>query len=675
MIYAFGDCELDTCLYTLRRSGQTIRMRPKAFRLCLYLLERRDRVVPREELCAQIWPGQFISQATLEGVIRAVRQAVGDNGQAQGIIQTLHGYGYRFVASVEERPSKGADKEGQVVPTLVQSDGIASAVAPMRQAEATPSTAGYGETRYGADTPNGNSVEVTASIPVAERPTAKPRLQSVLQLPRGVQALVIVILVLLGGWILWLGMRETETAPLDKSRIAVLPFVNLSADADHSYFADGMTEELITQLSQIRGLTVIARTSVMKYKGTVQDVATIGRELQVGTILEGSVRQVDNQVRITAQLVDVASQGHLWSHEYDRELKGVFEIQSDIATRVAQQLTGQMTAGERRRIEGQGAGDLEAYTLYLRGRYFRNQWTEESLRRAVVHFEQAVDRDPKYALAYAGIADVYLLLPFFAATTRPTEVYPRAMAAVEQALQHGDTFASVHTTVASAKLWYTWDWAGAESAFKRALALSPNDAATHRRYAWYLITMGRLKDAIAVMHRAQELNPLSAGITKNVGLVFYFAREYDQAIAQFRAALDLDPNFRTGYSGLAYAYVQQGRYAEALAACEQMLNRWGRDPWVLWDLGYVLAAAGQRDQAREVLAELQAQALHVYIRPLAFAWISIGLAEQDQAFAWLDKAYADRDPYLTLINADPVYDNLRTDSRFTTLAKKIGLGR
>jgi Tfp pilus assembly protein PilF len=265
---------------------------------------------------------------------------------------------------------------------------------------------------------------------------------------------------------------------------------------------------------------------------------------------------VGNHVRISAQLIDVASQGHLWSEDYDRELSGVFEIQRDMATRVAQQLKVQMTAGEKQRIDEPRTGNLEAYTLYLHARSFRNHWTEEGLRKAIAYFEQAIASDPNYALAYAGMADAYLLLPFVAATTRPMEVYPHAMSAVEQALQHGSSFAAVHTTMASAKLWYAWDWDGAESSFKRALDLSPNSAAAHRRYAWYLITMGRLDDAIVVMQRAQELNPLSPAIGKNMGQVFYFARRFDRAIAQFRSTIEMDPTFRTAYSGLVYAYLQ-----------------------------------------------------------------------------------------------------------------------
>jgi TolB-like protein/DNA-binding winged helix-turn-helix (wHTH) protein/Flp pilus assembly protein TadD len=682
MIYAFDECELDTCLYTLQRAGQTIRLRPKVFRVGLYLLEHRERVVSRDELCAQVWPGQFISQATLEGVIRSVRQAVGDSGQAQSIIQTLHGYGYRFVANVEERPPPVERREtprvgGLIGPPDISAQGqtavVTAAVVSAQDLGSTPEPVWQAETHRGVSGPNGHGANGHPASARGERLPAIRGPRQRLTGARLVQVVAILSVVLLGGWMLWRIGSEPETELLDTSRVAVLPFVNLGAEADHLYFADGMTEELIAQLSQIHGLTVIARTSVMKYKGTLKDVATIGHELQVGTVLEGSVRRADNKVRISAQLIDVASQGHLWSQEYDRELTGVFDIQRDIATRVAQRLKVQLSAGEKRRIEEQGTGNLAAYTLYLQGRYFRNQWTEEGLRQAIASFEQAIDRDPNYALAYAGIADAYLLLPFVAATTRPLDVYPRAMSAVEQALQRGESFATVQTAVASAKLWYAWDWDGAEAAFKHALALSPNDAAAHRRYAWYLIAKGQMHDAIAVMHRAQELNPFSPGISKNVGLVFYFARQYDHAVGQFRAAIEMDPSFRMAYSGLAYAYLQQGKYVEALATCQQMLTRWGRDPWTLWDFGYALAVAGQSEQARQVRADLQERAQHTYVKPLAFAWIAISLGEKNQAFTWLEQAYADRDPYLTLLTADPVYDGLRTDPRFTELVKKIGL--
>jgi pentatricopeptide repeat protein len=684
MIYVFGDCVLDPYLYTLRRAGHPVQLRPKAFAACLYLVEQRHRVVSRKELCTQMWPGQFVTQATLDGVIRSIRQAVGDSGQAQDIIQTLHGRGYRFVANVEERPPTFVEKEvphasAVLVPPEAsardQTDVVAGADTSAQAPEAATVPLQHGETRGYAASQNAHSADVSVSIAGRERLTASPRLQTVLRVGGGVLGLVVLTLVILGGWILWRGMRADEVVPLDKSHIAVLPFLNLSVEEDNTYFADGMTEELISQLSHIRDLRVIARTSVMKYKGTVKDIATIGRELQVGTILQGSVRKVGNYVRISAQLIDVASQGHLWSEDYDRKLTDVFEIQRDMATRVAQQLKVQMTTGEQQRINEPRTENLEAYILYLRGRSFRNKWTEEGLRRAIAHFEQAIDSDPNYALAYAGVADAYLLLPFVAATTRPMEVYPHVMLAVEQALQHGGSFAAVHTTAASAKLWYAWDWAGAESSFKQALDLSPNSAAAHRRYAWYLISMGRLDDAIVVMNRARELNPLSPAIGKNMGQVFYFARQYDRSIAQFRTTIEMDPTFRTAYSGLVYAYLQKGMYAEALGVCQEMLNRWGRDPQILWDLGYASAVSGKHEQARQVLAELHERAQQTYVKPLAAAWILIGLGAKDLAFTWLDHAYTEHDPYLTLLNVDPIYDSLRADPRFTTLLKKVGLGQ
>jgi TolB-like protein/DNA-binding winged helix-turn-helix (wHTH) protein/Flp pilus assembly protein TadD len=684
MIYRFGDCELDTSLYTLQRGGQSIRLRPKVFRLCLYLLEHRDRVVTRQELCAKVWPEQFISQATLEGVIRTVRQVVGDSGQAQGIIQTVHGYGYRFVAAVEELSPTSIGEPALLasrlaVPSevfdLAPNVGDVASVAPAREPAATvePSRPSEGGRRW--PWRNGHGVDKRAVSGRGERQATGQRFPLGWRVALVGLAVVFVVLLIGGGWALWRGTREPDAGPLDKARIAVLPFSDLSAEGGVTYFADGMTEELIAQLSQIHGLTVIARTSVMKYKGSWKDVATIGRELRVGTILEGSVRRADNQVRISAQLIDVASQSYLWAQEYDREMIGVFGIQRDIASRVVQRLKVQLTAGEKHRIEEPGTENLEAYTLYLQGRYFRNQWREESLRKAIGYFEQAIARDSQYALAYAAMADAYLLLPFISATTRPLEVLPRALTAVEQALRHGDTFAPVHTTMASAKLWYTWDWLGAEAAFKHALALSPNDAATHRRYAWFLVARGRQPDAIAVMYRAQELNPLSPGIARNVGQVFYWSRQYEQAIAHFRTALAMDPNVRTAYSGLVYAFLQQGLPAEALAACQQMVDHWGRDPWTLWDLGYALAMSGQRDQARQVQAELQARAQHIYVKPLAFAWIALGLDETEEALVWLEQAYVERDPYLTLLNADPIYDRLRANPRFIALVQKIGLGK
>jgi TolB-like protein/DNA-binding winged helix-turn-helix (wHTH) protein len=353
MIYRFGDCELDTNLYAVLRHGQTIRLRRKVYRICLYLLEHRDRVVSREELCEQIWPGQFISQATLEGVIRSVRQAVGDNGRAQAIIQTHHGCGYRFVASTEEHISPNPREEGPQgtgafgslgVATAAETGAVPARMGLVRALEAIPGSTADDESDSGVPDPSPHDVDSQASVSSevwlgGRRPTRVGWRMASAGLTLG-----LVIPLMLGGWAVWWSERAAGIVPQVNSRVAVLPFIDLSAEADQAYFADGLTEELIAQLAQIHGLTVIARTSVMPYKRTLKDVATIGRELRVGMLLQGSVRRVDNHMRVLAQLIDVASQGHRWSQEYERELTAILRIQRDIARHLAQRLRVQLAA-------------------------------------------------------------------------------------------------------------------------------------------------------------------------------------------------------------------------------------------------------------------------------------------------------------------------------------------
>ena len=354
MIYRFADCAVDTNLYTLQRGGQTFRLRLKVFRMCLYLLEQRDRVVSREELCTQVWPGQFVSQTTLEGVIRLVRQAVGDSGRTQSIIQTLHGHGYRFVAPVDESPlpdlAGGAEQTVALprtvgVAVLPESADIPTETEAGREQQASLAAGLRERTRHGSSATNGHATDKREVIFLGEGWSGQAQGGWRWWMPRLGLVLALVTLVVLGLWAVSWAVRAEGTVTLYKSRIAVLPFIDLSAEADQPYVADGLTENLIAELARIHGLTVIARTSVMKYKGSLKDVATIGRELRVGTIVEGSIRRIDNQVRINAQLIDVASQGHLWSQEYNRELTEVFGIKGDIANRVAQWLNVQVTAG------------------------------------------------------------------------------------------------------------------------------------------------------------------------------------------------------------------------------------------------------------------------------------------------------------------------------------------
>ena len=353
MIYHFGEVTFDSSLYSVQRGGQSIRLRPKVFRACLYLLEHRDRVVSREELCTQVWGGRFVSQATLEGVIRSVREALGDSGRMQRIIQTSRGYGYRFVAGVEERTPMEVGKEVLQAETLSKSPesglllrtaSIAAGVELAQRWEVTSASGRPAEVKGWQPDASGQELGCPVAVARGEQCTAHRRRSVRGWLIGGGKGLAVTALMLVGAFGLWWGTNQKAMGPLEKSRIAVLPFVDLSVEANQASFVEGIMEELIAQLSQFPGLTVVARTSVMTYKDSLKDVATIGRELRVGTILEGSIRKMDKQVRVSVQLIDVASQGHLWSQEYIRELTGVFATQRDIATHLAQGLRVQLTA-------------------------------------------------------------------------------------------------------------------------------------------------------------------------------------------------------------------------------------------------------------------------------------------------------------------------------------------
>ncbi|MFQ5962458.1 MAG: tetratricopeptide repeat protein, partial [Candidatus Methylomirabilales bacterium] len=524
-------------------------------------------------------------------------------------------------------------------------------------------------------------MEPGATAPGARR-ARSPRLR---HWQRAGLAVVVVLVVGAGAVALWnfylrpspppaeVAFKEKTALPLpDKYRIAVLPFANISRDAEDEYFADGMTEELISRLSKIGELSVLARTSVMKYKGTDTDIADIGRALHVGTILEGSVRKAANQVRITVQLIDVPSQAHLWSEDYDREFKGIFAIQSDIGQRVAEALQVELLTGEKEQIEEQGTANLEAYTWYLKGRYFLNQRTKEALEKGKAYFEQALDKDPTYALAYAGLADFYNVIPMVS-NVRPQEAYPRAKAAAEKALALDDTLAEAHVALANGTLRHYWDWAGGERALERAIQLNPSYAEAHRNYGHYVLSpKGRREEAIAELKRAQELDPLSLATNKSLGWVLIHARQYDRSIAQFRKTLDTWPNSLWSHIGLGLNYQLKGMYEEAIAAYQKAVDVSGGYTGAVGYVGWAYALAGRRDEALKVLEALQERAQQEPVDPLAFTYIYMGLGEEDQAFTWLHKAYEKRSVEMFFL-FNPKWDSLRSDPRFTDLVKKVGL--
>jgi len=462
----------------------------------------------------------------------------------------------------------------------------------------------------------------------------------------------------------------TKSSSLNNQSIAVLPFVNLSPDPENEYFSDGITEDIITQLSKIGKFKVISRTSVMRYKGRDQNLREIGKELAVGTILEGSVRHAGGQVRIVAQLIDAENDAHLWADSYDGGTKDIFAIQSEVAIKIAAALKAKLSPAEKARIENKPTENFEAYNFYLKGRYFWNKRTEDGMKKGLDYFQKAIDKDPSYALAYAGLADSYRMLVGYGFL--PQENLQRARTAVAKALEIDPMLAEAHTTIATLKLG-TWDWTGAEEEFQLAIELNPNYASAHHWYSDLLSERGRHEEAIAEAKRAQELDPLSLVVVGNVGWCLHFARQYDQAEKHLLKIVEMDSNFYMTHWALGLVYEQKKMYKEATIELQKAVALSNGSQSTMTSLGHLYAVAGKRGEAMEIVNKFKKQTAQNYASPTYIAAIYGALGEIDEAFKWLEEAYEERDVDLRYLKVDPYFDTVRPDPRFTELLKRIGL--
>jgi TolB-like protein/Flp pilus assembly protein TadD len=490
--------------------------------------------------------------------------------------------------------------------------------------------------------------------------------------PWAIATLLVVALGVAGYW-LWQRAKPAAKPPAGKIMMAVLPFENLSGDPEQEYFSDGLTEEMISRLGNMQPerLGVIARTSSMRYKGTKKPLDEIARELGVSYLIEGSVRRAAGQVRITAQLIQVSDQTHLWAESYEKPVSDVFAVQSEVADKVAASLAVKLLAGRQGNLARPATTDPEAHEAYLRGRFHWAKRTKEGLEKAVEYFKRAIALDPGYALAYAGLADSYVVMPWFA-YVQPREAYPLARTAALKALEIEDTLAEAHASLGYIQH-LDWNWAEAAREFQRALDLNPGYAVAHHWYSAYLADIGRFDEAIAEGLRAQELDPYSLIIVRDLGSAFYFARRYEEAVKQYRKALELDPDFAPARAFLGMAYTLLGDHQRAIAEGLAAVRLSGNAPGRLAALGRIYAAAGRKKEAESILGQLEQLSKTAYVSSFDVALIYVLLGNKERALGLLETAFEARDPEMVRLKRDPFLDTLRADRRFQDLMRRMKL--
>jgi len=471
---------------------------------------------------------------------------------------------------------------------------------------------------------------------------------------------------------IWQIILQKRVGPIrvGKPSVAVLPFEDLSAQKDLGYLCDGLPESLINALTKVKDLRVPAPTSSFLFRGKEQDMQEIGEKLNVKTVLRGSVQKSGNRVGIIAQLINIADESLLWSEQYNREIDDLFAIQDEINLAIVDKLKLELLGEEKEKLVKRYTENTEAYNLYLKGRYFWNKKTGEGMRKGMAYFQQAIESDPTYALAYAGLADAFGQLGQYGHLP-PKEAFPKARAMANMALEIDDSLAEAHTSLGLISKYYDWDWVAAEREFKRAIELNPNYETAHMWYASYLVAMGRSDEAIKEAKRALELDPLSLILNAAVGSVFGLARHYDDAIEQLHKTLEMNPNFLQARVWLAQTYCQKEMWKEAIAEVQKAASIAGDMPLVLGYLGWIYGLSGQTNEALKILDRLNKVSKEKYVSPMYKSWIYMGLGERDQIFEYLEKAYLERDPWMVFIKG-PAYDFLRSDPRYTAFLKKMG---
>jgi TolB-like protein/DNA-binding winged helix-turn-helix (wHTH) protein/Flp pilus assembly protein TadD len=619
---SFGVFDMDLGTGELRKHGLRIRLQRQPFDVLAMLIERAGQVVSREELQQKLWPDNtFVDfDHGLNKAINKIREALGDSADTPRFVETVARRGYRFLADVK-------------VPVPVSAPVVAA------------------------------SPETTVD---ARLPRALPDRRVLAWL----LAFSVLIIVATAG-VLWRA-RSTMHAQPSIHSLAVLPLESLSSDQSQDYFADGMTDELITELGRISALRVISRTSMMSYKHTRKPLRDIARQLNVDAVVEGTVLRSGDVVRITAQLIDATSDTHLWSDSYEGELKNTLALQNSVASAIAAQIRVSLNAQERAALHSAVVVNPAAYESYLKGRFFWNKRTTNGLSTALAYFNQAIEQDPTYARAYAGLADTYALLGDWQyAVMTPKEALPKAKDAATKAITLDPALGEGHNSLAFCLDGFDWNFAEAGKEFERAIALNPGYATAHHWYAWHLALGRRYDEALSEMRKAQNLDPLSLVINADLAELLSLAHHDDEAIQQSRKTLELDPGFGLAHNHLGQAYLQKGMAGEAIVELQKAVSLSGGTATCVANLARAYVAAGRRSQALALLDDLRTRSnpLHPYASEIAVIFAALG--DPDQAMAWLERGASERFNPGVLLR--PGLDPLRHDARFVDLLRRVGI--
>jgi len=619
-LYEFGPFRLDPAERKLLRGNEIVALTPKAFDTLHLLVRNSGRVLEKDELISMLWPDTFVEEGSLSNHIFLLRKALGEDPT---FIETVPRRGYRFVGAVRQFP---------------------------------PAAPTHREATLEVGAPS-NSFPAKTRWPWRSRAAL------------GIAAVALLASLASAGWFFRVARRGGETI----DSVAVLPFVNVSADPNAEYLSDAITESLINSLSQLPNLKVMSRDSAFRFKGKETDPQTVGRELGVRAIFKGKLTQRGDTLSISAELIDARDSSHIWGQQYQRRLIDMDALREQIAGEMAGALRRRLTGAEEKRVTKSYTANPEAYQEYLKGRYWWNKTTVGGFDKGIEYFQQAIAKDPTYALAYSGLADCYSSLADFGVVPAK-EGYLRAKDAALKAVELDDTLAEAHGSLALIKSSYDWDWSGADKEIRRAIELNPSYADAHRLHAEILWQTGRLNEAIAETKRNLELDPISLGNNVDLGVEYFLARQYDQVISQERKVLELDPNYIEAYYFRGIAYLKKSMLEEGKADLEKGLAIAPASEVALTGVGYGRAVTGRRAEAHRVLDELNELSKQKYVSPIWRVKIYASLVEKDKAFEWLEKAYEDHSIVsVGYIKTNPMFDPLRSDPRFADLLRRTNL--